>query len=341
MNEKDTEEIYQHLRITFSNWLETKGATVKKNLEDEIIFNSTISFNDKRRRLIVLFGSLIQSWFSTETNESKHKSLLRKDCELQTKATCNDKCVFTKQGKCKLHISEKFKDINLANYLMLKLFDELIRYAEKRREIFKNEISKLVFLDKPIRIGDQYILPENTIEWSDFLRFSWSEDVSETPHFYEEFSSSPEFIEGPEDVSELLELPISLKTVLNPNDPKTNLLKYYEITDEKNLTDILDELDIDSRYVGYTPEKVTFDNSVLKKMYRIKKAAFIQINLLTKDFIVEKNISSVGLKNAEIKKIYVIVITHESSGFIIKTPDDISLRIDDLPEILKLSTPRQ
>ena len=224
---------------------------------------------------------------------------------------------------------------------MLKLFDELIRYAEKRREIFKNEISKLVFLDKPIRIGDQYILPENTIEWSDFLRFSWSEDVSETPHFYEEFSSSPEFIEGPEDVSELLELPISLKTVLNPNDPKTNLLKYYEITDEKNLTDILDELDIDSRYVGYTPEKVTFDNSVLKKMYRIKKAAFIQINLLTKDFIVEKNISSVGLKNAEIKKIYVIVITHESSGFIIKTPDDISLRIDDLPEILKLSTPRQ
>ena len=341
MSEKDTEEIYQHLRITFSNWLERKGATVKKNLEDEIIFNSTISFNDKRRRLIVLFSSLIQSWFSTETNESKHQSLLRKDCELQSKETCNDKCVFTKQGKCKLHISEKFKDINLANYLMLKLFDELIRYAEKRREIFENEISKLVFLDKPIRIGDQYILPENTIEWSDFLRFSWSEDVSETPHFYEEFSSSPEFIEGPEDVSELLELPISLKTVLNPNDPKTNLLKYYEITDEKDLTDILEELDIDSRYVGYRPENVVFDRETLTKMYRIKKAAFIQINLLTKDFIIKQNITAVGFKNAEIKKIYVIVITQHSSGFIIKNSNDISLRIDDLPEILKPSTPHQ
>jgi len=338
LNEQDTEEIYQHLRITFSNWLETKGSTIKTKLEDDIIFNSTISLNDKRKRLIVLFGSLIQSWFSTETNETKHESLLRKDCELQTKETCNDRCVFTTQGKCKLHISEKFKGINLANYLMLKLFEELLRYAEKRREIFQNEISKLVFLDKPIRIGDQYIIPENSTEWSDFLRFTWSKDVSETPHFYEEFSAPSEVISGPEDISELTELPISMKTILNPNDPKTNLLKYYEITREKNLTDILDELNIDSKYVGYNPEKVIFGTDVLLKMYGMKKTAFIQINLLTKDFIKDKNITAIGLKNAEIKKIYVIVITHSSSGFIVKNANDITLRLEDLPEILKPSS---
>jgi hypothetical protein len=341
MNEKETEEIYQHLRITFSNWLETKGSAIKKKLEDDIIFNSSISLNDKRKRLIVLFGSLIQSWFSTETNESTHKTLLRKDCELQTKSTCNDRCVFTTQGKCKLHVSKTFKDINLANYLMLKLFDELLRYAEKRREIFHNEISKLVFLDKPIRIGDQYILPENTVEWSDFLRFSWAEDVSETPHFYEEFSAEPEFIEGPEEDSEVVDLPKDIYQVLNPNDPKTSLLKYYEITDEKNLTDILDELNINSDYIGYTPGIVVFNRDMLTKMYRIKKAAFIQINLLTKDFILGQNITSVGLRNAEIKKIYVIVISHRSSGFIVKNSKDIVLRIEDLPEILKPVTPPQ
>jgi len=341
INEKETEEIYQHLRITFSNWLETKGSAIKGKLNDDIIFNSTISLNDKRKRLIVLFGSLIQSWFSTETNESRHKTLLRKDCELQTKATCNDRCVFTTQGKCKLHISKTFKDINLGNYLMLKLFDELLRYAEKRREIFDNEISKLVFLDKPIRIGDQYILPENTIEWSDFLRFSWAKDISETPHFYEEFSTESEFIEGPEEESEIVDLPIPLKTVLNPNDPKTDLLKYYEITDEKDLTDILDELNIDSKYVGYSSEKVIFDRDMLTKMYRIKKAAFIQINLLTKDFIIQQNITSVGLKNAEIKKIYLIVISHSSTGFIVKNTKDITLRLEDLPAILKPITPPQ
>jgi len=340
LNERDTEEIYQHLRITFSNWLETKGSSIKSRLEDDIVFNSTISLNDKRKRLIVLFGSLIQSWFTTETNESKHQTLLRKNCELQTKQTCNDRCVFTTQGKCKLHISDKFKGINLGNYLMLKLFDELLRYAEKRREIFENEISKLVFLDKPIRIGDQYILPENSTEWSDFLRFTWSIDVSETPHFYEEFSVPSEAISGPEDVAELSELPISIKTILNPNDPKTKLLKYYEITKEKNLTDILDELDIDSRDIGYTPDRVIFNLDMLKKMYRLKKSAFIQINLLTKDFIKEDNISTVGLKNAEIKKIYVIVISHNSTGFIVKN-SDISIRLEDLPEFLKPSTPPQ
>jgi len=344
MNEKDIEEIYQHLRITFSNWLETKGSAIKRRLEDDIVFNSTISLNDKRKRLIILFGSLIQSWFTTETNESPHQTLLRKDCELQSKETCNDRCVFTSQGKCKLHISDKFKDINLGNYLMLKLFDELLRYAEKRREIFENEISKLVFLDKPIRIGDQYILPENSTEWSDFLRFTWSKDVSETPHFYEEFSAPAEEISAPddddddEDEIELSELSIPIKTILNPNDPKTNLLKYYEITKEKNLTDILNKLSIDSKHVSYTPDKVIFDRIILTKMFRMKKAAFIQINLLTNDFIIKQNITSVGMKNAEIKNIYIIVVTQNGAGLLVKNEKNMALHIEDIPEILKPSS---
>jgi hypothetical protein len=334
LEQKEFEEIYQHLRLTFSKWLDSKGSITKRKLEDDIIFNSTISLNDKRRRFITLFGPLIQSWFSTETNETEYTSLLRKDCiQMNSKESCTDRCVFTTEGKCKIHISEQFKEINLGNYLMLKLFDEIIRFAEKRREIFENEISQLVFLDKAIRIGDQFIVPENTAEWSDFLRFSFTETHYEKPKFIEEFSSEADEESEKEDSIELKELPLGIKSILNPDDPKTKLLKYNELTKETSLVPILDELSIDAAGIGYT-DSITFNSVMLSKMYRAKKAAFIQINMLTKDFDPNKNITIVGFKNAEIKDIYIIFIGLGSSGLIVKNIN-LTLKVDDLPQILK------
>jgi len=337
LEQKDTEEIYQHLRLTFSKWLDSKGTTTKRKLEDDIIFNSTISLNDKRRRFITLFGPLIQNWFSTETNETEYTSLLRKDCtQIESKKSCTDRCVFTGEGKCKIHISEQFKEINLGNYLMMKLFDEIIRYAEKRREIFENEISQLVFLDKAIRIGDQFIVPENSTEWSDFLRFSFAETRYEKPKFIEEFSSEAEEDSEKEDIAELKELPLGIKSILNPDDPKTRVLKYYEITKEKSLIPILDELNIDARAVGYV-DSVSFNSDMLRKIYKAKRTAIIQINMLTKDFNPDKNITVVGLRNAEIKDIYIILISLGSSGLIVKN-SNLVLNLNDLPQIFKQFT---
>ena len=346
LEQKETEEVYQHLRLTFSKWLDTKGSTVKRNLEDDIIFNSSISLNDKRKRLIILFGALIQRWFSTETSETTHTSLLRKDCtQIESKELCTDRCVFTREGKCKIHLSEKYKDINLANFLMLRLFDEMLRFAEKRREIFKNEISQLVFLDKAIRIGDQYIIPENSTEWSDFLRFAFAQTSHETPKYFEEFSSEPEVEEEDDDDDDddkeeevvLKELPIGLKSILNPDDIKTQSLRYYEITRDKSLTPILDELNIDSRAIGYQDD-IIFNTYMIGKIYKAKKTAIIQINMTTKDFEPSKNISTFGLKNAEIKEIYVLVIGLGSSGFLVKNPNNLTLKLDDLPNLLKPTT---
>ena len=342
LEQKETEEIYQHLRLTFSKWLDAKGSTIKRNLEDDIIFNSTISLNDKRKRLIVLFGSLIQSWFSTETSETPYTSLLRKDCtQIESKKGCTDRCVFTREGKCKIHILEKYKDINLANFLMLRLFDELLRYAEKRKEIFNDEISQLVFLDKAIRIGDQYIVPENSTEWSDFLRFAFAQTSYETPKFFEEFSSEPAEQESDEEDIELRGLPLGLKTILNPDDPKTNTLKYYEITKGKSLEPVLDELNIDASTIGYK-DSITFDRNILIKIYKTKKSAIIQINMLSKDFIPDINITSAGLNKAgDIKDIYVLVIGLESTGLLVKNSTNLTIKLDDLPKILKPVNPLQ
>jgi len=333
---KEIEEIYQHLRITFSNWLEQKGSSVKRNLEDDIIFNSTISLNNKRKRLLVLFGSLIQNWFSTETSETPYTSLLRKDCLVQSEDTCSDKCVFTSQGKCKIHVTEKYKDVNLANLLMFRLFDELLRYAEKRKEIFKNEVSKLVFLDKPIRIGDQYILPEDSIEWSEFLRFAWAQDTTDKPKFFEELSreiSSSEFVEMPEEET-VIELPNYLKAILGPENTKTKSLKYYELTKDTNLNPVLDYLDLVAEEVQYSNTPY-FSQATLYQIGIRKKSSIIMINLTKTDFDINQDISFAGKKNIEIKNIYIIVISPTSSGLLVKNNKLEPLRFDDLPTIIK------
>jgi hypothetical protein len=221
---------------------------------------------------------------------------------------------------------------------MLKLFDEMLRFAEKRKEIFNNEISQLVFLDKAIRIGDQYIIPENSTEWSDFLRFAFTQTSHETPKFFEEFSSEPveDKEEEDEDEDELKELPIGLKSILNPDDTKTQALRYNEITRERSLNPILDELNIDSRAIGYEDD-VLFNRDMLKKISRGKKTAIIQINMTIKDFEPSRNITIAGFKNTEIKEIYVLVIGLGSSGFVVKNPNNLTLKLDDLPNLLKSS----
>jgi hypothetical protein len=73
---------------------------------------------------------------------------------------------------------------------------------------------------------------------------------------------------------------------------------------------------------------------MLSKIFKIKRAAIIQIDMLSKDFSIDKNITKVGFKNAEIKDIYIIVIGLGSTGFIVKNTN-LELKFDDLPQILK------
>ena len=192
LSEEDLEEIYQHLRISFANYLSgEKGSDIKERLEDDILSNRKLTLNDKRKRMMVLFGTEIQSWLSNEKTESTF-SFIRNDCTVQSKEMCQGYCVWTSENKCKLHVPEK-KDYNVGILLIARLMDEILRFTEKRRELFENDLVRLVFFKKPIRIGDQYIVPENTLEWSDILRVIWSDSISEKPKFFEEISNMEEF----------------------------------------------------------------------------------------------------------------------------------------------------
>jgi hypothetical protein len=274
---------------------------------DGYFYNSTISLNDKRKGLRVILGPKIQSWFSTETNESSHVSFLRKDCTMITnQEQCVDKCVWSHDNTCKIHITKKDNGINLANVLMFRLFDEILRYAEKRNELFDNEISNLVFLHSPIHIGDQYILPEDSIEWFDLLRATWIKEKAETPKFFEEISESPKGKQKKVGGT----IPEKILNYLNSEDEKTKNLSYYEITKNNNLNTILQYMDIDPVQIDYSDTE-EFSRSMLIKIIQRKKIALFQLNAMN-----SVNVKSAGLNNIEIKNIYILVITPTSSGFI-------------------------
>jgi hypothetical protein len=61
----------------------------------------------------------------------------------------------------------------------------------------KGEISKVSTIIKPIRQGDQYIIPESSPTWTNLLRLDWSRQIPEEAKYYEEMTADKEEITIP------------------------------------------------------------------------------------------------------------------------------------------------
>lgn len=321
--EKDINEIYEHLRITFGNYIAKYGSPFMDRLQNDIIDRDDLSLNDKRMRMILLLGKTVLSWFSTQESEKSMLSVLRKDCILQGQTTCNDKCVWSEDSGCKIHIKEKYKNVNMAYLLMLRLFDEILRYSEKRREIFENEITKLVFLNQPIYLNDQYILPENSLEWSELLRSTSMIRKSEASRFFEEFSSS-ELVEK-EESDEIFELPDLIKEALELD--KTTSFRFKVISNESKLTPILNTLGVDPRDIfGYNDVPEVLDIIQIMKLSKLTSTYIIQINTKVSPIAIKRT-SSIDNK----KPIIILLITEGAIGFIVKNNKSLKLNYSDIP----------
>ena len=330
LNEENIEEIYQHLRITFGNYL--ARSSIKNKLEEDIIFNEKIPLNEKRRRFIVVLGKEVFSWFGTSSEEFKKEvSFLRKDCLTQPKESCNNYCVLS-EGQCKIHVP---KTENIKYILMLRLFDELIRYSEKRSEIFKNQISNIVFMNKAVHVGvkkDEYIVPENTIEWSDLLRFAWLTKKYETPKYFEEIYK----YQSKKEEKSFKILPNEVKAYLNPEDPNTQTLKYNEITNQKNLLEILENLEITPERIKYNEESGFFNITELLNLniYLNKyNKNIIQINAININNITHSRIMT---KNPNITKFILLLTTKDGSGFLVNNKGKY-INYNELPKIITIS----
>jgi hypothetical protein len=223
LQKKQADDIYQHLRVSFSNWIATKeqGYSMRNNV-DKLLERNDLPSWEKLRRLQIEFGSLIAKWFSPDPNPFTVDSvLIRNDCiSIENEESCTNMCKFD-NGSCKIHTPEKIQintngePIDAVQYFTTRLFDELLRIPVKRQELFENSVRRIQVPTTNIHIGDQWILPENVPAWYDLLRESLK--GKEVPQYYEEFSRNSDDsdeMEEYESETYIHPLPESIKNIL-------------------------------------------------------------------------------------------------------------------------------
>lgn len=231
-SEEDLNEIFQHLRLTFSNWFGSASVdpdfrrSIRKIIEDK-----RIPLFEKRKRLDILLGSTILGWMDTDIPVTEVPgTFLREDCRLRAEATCTGRCSWRvgreeEVGKCLLHspkdVSLGGRKVNGIELLKNRLIEELLRYPEQRRELLTKQVPTLTTMKEAIRVGDQYILPDSSIAWYDLTRLDWMSKGKEKKMYFEELSANSAINTKPVPEGTVTE-PLSedLKALFGADDPK-------------------------------------------------------------------------------------------------------------------------
>ena len=206
MDYKEFEEIFQHLRFTFSNWFSLASPQLKTQINDILFFNGMPNINiplfEKRQRLLIILENEILSWLdSTIPLPARTPSLKRIDCRVSGESQCKDRCVWKGEAnKCLLHIPTNFdvgsNQVPADKLLVRKLIEELARFPEKRKELLQQDVGQYVRIFAPFRSGDQYIVSEDLPAWSEMLRMEWMK--KDDYKYIEEYSAISPIEAAPE-----------------------------------------------------------------------------------------------------------------------------------------------
>lgn len=236
--QEELEDVYQHLRLTFANWLGTKGSgkTLREALRD-VLRRTDLPLFEKRKRLDILLEDKVIRWLEPSAEDEKTEmSFLRVDCLTTPADQCSGRCKWTDDegGTCKIHTPATYKPdgvaLSVPRLLYLRLVDELIRYASKREEIFNRAVPRLTIRQEAERKGDQYIIAEGTPDWNswwEFLRAEWmTPEVETAKGFDEKYEPVPAGIA----LDDTRILPAVLRDLLGADDPKTAKLVWNPTT---------------------------------------------------------------------------------------------------------------
>ena len=228
---KEFSEVYEHLRIRFSNWLHSleDGGDFRNRLET-IIFRKDLPLFEKRKRMEIILMPIMEEWIA-ESDEDKPRqaSLLRVDCLLRPHNECSGMCTWKgDEQKCLIHSPAtspiEGTTASGGEVLMTRLIEELLRYAGKRNQIFQQKVSHLSQIMNPIRNNDQFIIPENSATWVEMLRNDWTRDTSRKPKFLEEMAQTPvQAAEPLEPVERAIKMPEVLDKLLGEGGDKLHL----------------------------------------------------------------------------------------------------------------------
>ena len=286
---KEFTESFEHLRITFSNWLNSaeRGGNFRNELQG-IITNNNLPLFEKRKRIAIRIGPVIEEWITEENEDApRQASLLRVDCFGRKKDECSNRCQWVEStesvgGSCRIHVrkSEGAKHMSAAHVMMYRLIDELIRFGNRRKEIFDQRVSQLAIIDEPIRMGDQYIIPEKSFAWTEMLRMEWTKKTEETPLYLEEMRREPtegdKMPFGP--VTEITALPKTIETWLGEADPATARLRMYP-SPTGTLKPLLTLFKTTPESLGLAADATEFTEDAIVKLVKKARLPVVQYDI--------------------------------------------------------------
>lgn len=286
---RELEEIYQHLRLTFANWLasEAAGPTVRRDIE-AIVSRRDLLLFERRKRMEILLGSTVLGWLDSTTpipGKRSTAAILRVDCLAKgAEEDCKGRCVWSRSdNRCALHVDPTAtigeREIDAPTLLLHRLIEELLRFQVLREELLKNKVNRIITLHDAVRIEDQYIIPESTPAWTEMLRLEWLKPKEEHALFHEELSGGPTAPAAA--VAALKPLPAELSTFLGitAESPLNTPLALFTPRQEEGappLTPFLSYFDLSSSDI--TEDDIAFSDAILGKIVRKTRSAFIQVD---------------------------------------------------------------
>ena len=153
-DEEALEEAYEHIRISLSNWLDTReGAPAKKQIELLRQARKRLPTYELQKRLDVLLHPFVHN--SVTRSGSATPSILRRDCLQVRKEDCVGSCTFS-DGRCLIHAKGTQRYVDPVRVLTARLTDELLRTFRQAEEILQGRVTLLRPLPKGsvVREGD-------------------------------------------------------------------------------------------------------------------------------------------------------------------------------------------
>jgi hypothetical protein len=318
------EELYQQYRYMFSNWIAGPQAATGRTLLQEILFQGGLPDYEKRKRLEIVFGSLLRRWLVPDAEPWElPETFLRKDCRVLDEGSCTGSCAWKKaEGRCGLHVdamvtigTDKKVDrvVSTPDLFSYRLMDELIRFPQRRKELRSLGVKKLRAITGPIRTGDQYIIPENSTTWINLLRMDWM--PKDAPKFYEEMASETlpeEPVKGPG-------LPTDLAALLGPNP-----YKLWTAKDDASLAKVLS---VPLTDLAIEPGTVTIPKAALEAYVDLAGTSVGIVDVAT------GSISFVRAKENQNRAI-VIVYLADGFGLLTEKPGSPYVSVERMPATL-------
>lgn len=197
-------ELYEHFRVSFANWLMGPTATKVKESIQSILKNPVYDLSAKRKNLDIFLRSTIEKWMDPDQDyEVVPFEYLRRNCisiDITDKDKCSGVCRWrgdeAEEPKCRIHVpaTSGQRNFNTVELFCQRLYDELIRIPFKRKELLDNHVSQLnppteAIYDQTLH---QWILPDNSADWITLKRMEWKTEKFDEPEYFEEMSSAPD-----------------------------------------------------------------------------------------------------------------------------------------------------